>query len=223
MNSPSKDQKIRLAVYNGCIWEIDIFKHGAKLKSFVHKIMLQKYTSQWIDLTYVFVLQYIWGCVRYSQTSQQEVNKKAKITWWLFTSCWEICHTISQYFNYVKLVRSMPVMMCREIQTIPCNSPLVAHLKGHSFSFLLNYMRSWINLGEKWYGFLKLNLEGNVIPFGPLNPGGPMLPRSPITPGYPAGPSGPRSPCDPICLFILSCTSCSSTHWSLCFKSIWNI
>ena len=44
-------QKIRLAFHNGDLLEIDVFKHVAKLRPFVHKIILQKYISQWIDLT----------------------------------------------------------------------------------------------------------------------------------------------------------------------------
>ena len=45
------DQKM---FYNGSLCEMDIFSCGAKLRPFMCKIILQKYTSLWIGLTQCF-------------------------------------------------------------------------------------------------------------------------------------------------------------------------
>ena len=48
-------QKIQIGVHNGGLWEKDIWNDSTKLKTFVYKMILQKYTSLWIDLIYILI------------------------------------------------------------------------------------------------------------------------------------------------------------------------
>ena len=83
----------------------------AKLRPFVYKMILQKYTSQWIDPTYVLVFRVYLGMAQIF-TDFPTGSKMAKHTWSLSISC---CYEV--YFCKYHFVDKWP-QFCSIIQNI---------------------------------------------------------------------------------------------------------
>ena len=69
---------------------------GAKLGTFVCKMIFQKYTPLWIDPSDILVFTAYLGMTEIlTDFPTGSKQKMAKVAYYLFTSCWEICEYLS--------------------------------------------------------------------------------------------------------------------------------